>query len=298
MKYFNRISPLAVLALIIMLTGCDKTKPYDITIPSPAAHFVGADSRIYSVLDNPPPPSFIVVGTTDVANVDRVVTFSVTSPTGAILGTDYTLNRTGTVTIPAGKTMDTIAVNAIFSSYANGEIDTLMFTLTQPSMAITDFSDTVYLILRGPTGCSEDVVTLSNLLGNYTNTNETFATTPYGPYTTTISSATSTGPTSARIVVENIWDNGWGPITFNLDWSNPSNRTAIVVPQTAIPGSDAGDINPTYAGQTIAVRVPTTALSPTPGTYSYCDQTFTLKMQLGVTGLGYFPALYTVNLAR
>ena len=49
---------------------------------------------------------------------------------------------------------------------------------------------------------------------------------------------------------------------------------------------------------TVAERVPTAALSATPGTYSYCDGTFTLKMQLGVTGIGWFNALYTVNMAR
>ena len=146
--------------------------------------------------------------------------------------------------------------------------------------------------------CREANVVLSDLTGDYDNTNETLGTSAYGPYTTTISSAVATGPTTGTIVVENIWDNGWGPITFNLDWTDPNNRTATVVDQAAIPGSDAGDLNPANAGTTISVRVPPSALSATPGTFSTCGQTFQLKMQLGVTGGSYVNALYTVNLER
>ncbi len=146
--------------------------------------------------------------------------------------------------------------------------------------------------------CRESNVILSDLIGDYDNTNETLGTSAYGPYTTSISSAVSTGATTGTIVVENIWDNGWGPITFNLDWTDPNNRTATVVDQAAIPGSDAGDINPANAGSTISVRVPPTSLSATAGTFSACGQTFILKMQLGVTGGSYFNSLYTVNLER
>ena len=298
MKLLNNISLLGILAFVVIMSGCDKTKPYDVQVPPPLAHFVGAKTQIYSVIVNPPPLHYVVVGTTDVSNVDRTVTFNVTSTSGAIAGTDYTLNRTGTVTIPAGKTMDTIAVTGVYSSYSSGQRDTLVFTLAQPSIDPASFSDTVRLILAGPTPCDEGNPTLNDVLGNYANTNELFATNAYGPYNTSISAVNVTGPTTGTIVVENIWDNGWGPITFNLNWTDPTNRTCVVVPQAAIPGSNAGDINSTYAGQTIAVRVPSAALSPTPGTYSFCNMTFTLKMQLGVTGLGYFNALYTVNMAR
>ena len=283
------------------MSSCDKTKLYDVAIPDPAAHFVGSKTQVYPVIVSPPPAHYVVIGTTDVSNVDRLVTFNVTSPSGAILGTDYTLNRTGTVTIPAGKTMDTITVTGLYSSYGGtlGKRDTLVFTLSQPSMVIAAFSDTVNLIIAGPSACDESVPTLSNFMGPYANTIETFATNPpYGPYNTSISAVNSTGATTGTIVVTNIWDNGWGPITFNLNWTDPINRTCVVVPQAAIPGSNAGDINSTYAGQTIAVKVPSAALSATPGTYSFCNMTFTLKMQLGVTGLGYFNALYTVNMAR
>ncbi len=298
MKFLNNVALVAVLAVMFIMTGCDKTKVYDVAVSRPAAHFVGERNQFYSVIVNPAPVYKLVVGTTDVANVDRIVSFNITSPSGAVAGTDYTIDRAGTVTIPAGKTMDTITIQGNFASYSLGERDTLIVALTQPSLEITAFSDTVRLIIAGPSPCDEANPTLTDLIGNYDNTNEVFGTGPYGPYTTSISAVTVTGPTTGTIVVQNIWDNGWGPITFNLNWSNPSSPTAVVVPQAAIPGSNAGDINPTYAGQTVAVRVPSAALSATPGFYSYCNETFTLKMQLGVTGVGFFNALYTVNMAR
>jgi hypothetical protein len=300
MKFFSNLFLLGVLAMSFVMTGCDKTKPYDLTVPPALVHFIGGKSQIYSVINDPAPTYTLLVGTTDVTNVDRQVNFNVTASSGALEGTDFTINGGAgrSLVIPAGQTRAAIVISAVYAQYPFGASDTLVFTLSEPSVTPAKFLDTVRLIITGPSSCSEAVVNLNDLLGDYVNTNETFGTSPYGPYTTTISSATSTGPTSASIVVENIWDNGWGPITFNLDWADPANRTAIVVDQSAVPGSDAGDISSTYAGQTVAVKVPSATLSSTPGTYSYCDQVFTLKMQLGVTNLGYFNALYTVVMER
>ena len=141
--------------------------------------------------------------------------------------------------------------------------------------------------------CFEGDVDLNALLGDYNKTNETFGITPYGPYTTSISSVNQLTPTSGTIVVENIFDFGWGPITFTLDWSDPNNRTVIVVAQSS--GiADAGTLSGAYAGEEVAVR----PFAGQPGTFSACKGTLTLKMQLGVAGLGYFGELYTVNMAR
>lgn len=301
MKQVKNISLLAIIALVMIMTGCDKTKPYTIDVAPAQAHFVGGKTQVYSVVDDPAPSFVLQVGSTDVATVDRLVTYNISSPSGAVLGTQYTVNSGtagNTVTIPANGALASITVQANYSAYSSGRKDTLIFTLAQPSMTPATFLDTVRLIIAGPSGCNEANVNLTEVLGVYDNTNELFAGSPYGPYTTTISGFTQLTPTSASIVVTNIWDNGWGPITFILDWSDPLNRTATVVQQDAIPGSNAGDLNAAYAGQTVAVRAPSATLSPTPGTYSYCDQTFTLQMQLGVTNLGYFNALYTVNMVR
>lgn len=298
MKFFYRIFYPGFILLALFITGCDKTKPYDITTPSAGVHFDGAPTQLYSVLTDPAPVYNLTVGTTDVSTVDRTVSYRVTSTTGATEGTQFTIDNSGTLTIPAGKAEATIDIRAKYTEYEGGRRDTLIFSLSMPSLEPTEFMDTVMLILRGPSGCSEDIIDLSPINGDYANTNETFGTNAYGPYTTSISSATFTSSTTATIVVENIFDDGWGPITFDLDWTDPNNRTAIVQPQDAIPGSDAGSINPTYAGQTVSVRVPPATISAVPGTYVFCDQTFTLLMQLGVTNQGWFPALYTVNMAR
>lgn len=299
MKFINRIFLLVIIAGCFVLSGCDKTKPYDTTIPEAVVHFDGTPTQVYPVIVDPAPVYNLTVGTSDVSKSDRVVSYHVSSPSGAIEGTHYTIDHSGTLTIPAGKAEATIDIRANFTEYAGGRRDTLIFSLAAPSIEAAPFMDTVMVILKGPTGCVEDIVNVNDMLGDYANTTETFGTNPvYGPYTTSISSAVQTSASTATIVVENIFDDGWGPITFLLDWTDANNRTCIVVPQNAIPGSDAGTINTTYAGQTVAVRVPTAALSATPGTYSYCDGTFTLKMQLGVTALGWFNALYTVNMAR
>jgi hypothetical protein len=298
MKQFKNISLASLIVLLAVTAGCDKTKLYDIKTADPEGHFVGAANQSYSVLVNPAPAYVVRVGTTNVSNADRTLTINVTSPTGATASNQYTLGRVGagnTVTIKAGQAIDSFTVQANFASYTTGRKDTLVFTITEPSLKPSTFLNKVTLALGGP--CFEGDITaatLNALRGNYPNSRETYGTSPYGPYLTTIPTATSTGLTTATIVVTNIWDNGWGPITFNLDWTDPVNRTATVVSQNAIAGSNAGDISGTYAGQTVAVR----PFAGQPGTFSACNSTFTLRMQLGVTGVGFFGSLYTVNMAR
>ncbi|MEO8404620.1 MAG: hypothetical protein ABI480_08500 [Chitinophagaceae bacterium] len=294
MKRINNISLSLLIALFVIVAGCDKNEVYKTKEADPEVHFTGGAIQSYSVVVNPAPAYTVTVGTTDVADVDRTVTFHVSSPTGATSGNQYVLsNSTGILTIPAGQATASFSVLANFASYSSGRKDTLVFTLDEPSVKVAGFSNVLKLALRGP--CFEGDIVASDFLGVYARTIETFATNPpYGPYTTTVSNVTPVTATSANVTVTNIWDNGWGPITFLLDWTDPANRIATVVSQAAISGSDAGDLNATYAGQTIAVR----PFAGTPGTFSWCNGTLTLKMQLGVTNVGYFNALYTVNMAR
>jgi hypothetical protein len=296
-KSMNQIKNISLASLVVLLaaTGCDKTKPYEIKTAEPEAHFVGAKNQTYSVVVNPAPAYKVYLGTTNVATSDRTITVNITSPTGATAGNQYTLSGLGagnTITIKAGQAIDSILVTANFSSYTAGRRDTLVFTIKEPSLKSSSFLDTVKLALRGP--CFEGDVTLNNLRGNYANTRETFGASNYGPYLTTIPTVTATTLTTGSIVVTNIFDDGWGPLTFNLDWTDPLNRTATVVAQNAITPSNAGALNGAYAGQTVAVR----PFAGQPGTFSACNSTFTLRMQLGVTGVGFFGSLYTVNMAR
>ena len=300
MKFFKNLLLPTILGLMFSMSGCDKTKPYDTTVSPPRAHFVGKPTVIYSVVNNPAPADTIQVGTTDVSSADRTVTINVTSTTGAAAGTQYTIVGGNTVTIPGGKALANVIFQANYTEYSSGRVDTLILAISTPSLEPAAFLDTVKLIIAGPSSCSEANPDFVPDLGSYPNTNETLNGSPYGPYTTSIASITPTGPTTATMVVNNIWDNGWGPITFDLDWSDPANTTVTVEPQAAIAGSDAGDLNSMYAGMPIAVRPYATS---GPGTYSACHQDFTLNMQLGVGDgaggvLGYFDVLYQVHMLK
>ena len=283
-------------ALVFAISSCDKSKLYDIQVAPSQAHFVGDKVQSYPVRVSPVAAYEVVVGTTDVAAFDREVTYKVTSPTGATAGVQYTLGTTGNkVIIKGGEALAKIPVQGILAGFPALRIDTLIFTLQMPSLKPSIFFDTVKLAIGDICG-EANPFTINSFLGVYANTIETLGTgAPYGPYTTGIATVTPLTATTATIVVTNIWDNGWGPISFTLDWSNPLSKTAKVIAQAAIPGSNAGDLNPIYAGQTVAVR-PFAAGNL--GSFLSCTGTLSLKMQLGVTGVGFFAAVYTVNMKR
>jgi hypothetical protein len=271
---------------IFVLQGCKKEDT--LTVPPPVAHFTNLEGNTYFITG--PAVTFkIPVGVTTVSDVDRTISFTVSSPTGAVAGTNYTLNKTSVV-IPAGKSIDSIEVRGVYAQYTLGRKDTLIFTLTEPSVTAAPYNNTYRLFMRGP--CFEGDVVLEDFLGDYKNTNEVFGNSPYGPYKTSITSVLLTSPTTGDIVVGNIWDSGWGPITFTLDWTDPLNRTVTLVQQSGI--ADAATLSAAYAGEDVSVR----PFNGQNGTFSACKGTLQLKMQLGVTGLGFFSQLYTVNMKR
>lgn len=119
---------LPILLVIVLFTG-GSCKKKDITRPPELAKFLNTGTQSYPVKDDASSVFKIAVGLTQPAPVDRTFTFTVTSPTGAVEGTQYTI-PSKTVTIPAGQTIDSIAVKGIFNGYAGGRKDTLVFTLT------------------------------------------------------------------------------------------------------------------------------------------------------------------------
>lgn len=278
---------LAIIALMSALVGCKKEP--GVVVPEQVPFFLAKPaSGSYSIL-TPTAIHKIHVGLTTPSTTDRTVNITVSSPSGAVAGTHYTLSKTSLV-IPAGKVLDSVEVRGVQSQYLTGRKDTLLIRLEGAETSKSLLASTYTLYVSGP--CFEGSVNLNAFLGDYRNTNEDFGG-AYGPYTTKVTAVSQTSPTSGTIRVANIYDAGWNPITFILDWSNPANRTVTLVHQTGI--GDAGTISATYAGQDIQVR-PHAAGGP--GTFSICNQTIQLKMQVGVTGLGYFNSLYTVNMAR
>ena len=296
----------------MLLTGCDKTKPYDITVAPSQAHFIGSKNQSYVAVSDPSPMYFIELGTTDVSGSDRTITYKLNSG-NAVIGTHFTIDgsssNTGTVTIRANQATAKIGITAVASFYTNqstgigtGRKDTLVFTLSEPSVPSAGFMDTVKLVIKG--ACFEGDVNLNELLGDYENTNEDFGG-AYGPYKTTISSVTQTSPTTGDIVVENLWDAtpAWAPIKFTLDWTDPANRTCVVSPSPQMDIAPASTVtsNAAYATWNVMIAQ-STALGS--GTFSICNQTLTLNMRVGLRNPappnqgGYFSTPYIVNMAR
>ncbi len=271
-----------IAVIITALIGCKKT---EITIPPVQAHFTDTIGS-YLVKNSPTSEFKVPIGLTTLNSTDATVNVSVSSPSNAASGVQYTL-VSSSATIPANKAIDYITVKGIYTGYPLGanRRDTLIFTITGGTTG--EFNQRYTLIMQG--SCE---VVLNNLLGAYANTNELFGTSAYGPYTTTITAVQSLSPTSGTITVSNIYDvvPSWAPITFTLDWSSGNKIT--LVEQTGI--GDAGTLNSNYAGSDISVR----PFAGQEGTFDYCNSKLVLKMQTGVTGLGWFPDLYTVTMKR
>src|SRR5690606_6800539 len=111
----------------------------------------------------------VPVGVTTVSASDRTVTVDISSPTGAVEGQHYTVDSK-TVTIPAGKTVDSITVQGDYASYLSGRKDTLIFTIVEPGVKPSDYNSTFTLLMRGPCFASDINTDLNSLLGTYANT--------------------------------------------------------------------------------------------------------------------------------
>lgn len=202
-------------------------------------------------------PYKIPVGFTSVSDKDRTVNVSITTSTGAAVGVQY--NAPTTFTMPAGKVVDTLLINGLFSGYpTSSRIDKLRIVLTDGDVPVAAYNKVVSLTMRKY--CD---VTLANLAGDYTRTYENGT---YGPYTSTISNLVSTGATTATATLSNIYDSGISA-TIGLDWTNPADFKVTMA------GQNTGF---TSGGLPLFVRANTTGTK----TFSSCDNTFTIALQL------------------
>jgi hypothetical protein len=260
------ISVLASIGLFFLaLTGCDKNKPYETEMPPALVHFTSNTvNQDYYVEDAATSTYSIEVGTTDVSSVDRTVTFKVSSPTGAVSGTHYSMVTTGnTVTIPAGQTTANIVVHGIFAAYAAGtRTDTLQFVLSEPSVALADYNDTVKLVLRRY--CTVD---LNEFSGLYTCQDYYDGAPDGGPYTVALTPGTATG-TTGYVTLTGLWGIANPTVRINLNWTNPANFTTTVVRANWF-------VHATY-GQSV--------INPSgTGTFSSCDNRFTIGYEATVS---------------
>ncbi len=283
MLKFMTLTLLAGLAI----TGCKKQEVLE--RPPLQAHFMFRTGATYQVLT--PTTSYkLPVGLTAVSDVDRTIELTVSSPTAALVGTHYTLNKS-TLVIPAGKAVDTVVVQGVFAQYNAGRKDTLVFKIKETNDLKGIVTNSEFkLFVRG--ACLEEDIKLNEFIGSYPKTNEDFGG-AYGPYTTTISAVRAITATTGEVTVTNIFDFGWNPIKFILNWTDLNNRTVTLVQQSGI--GNAGTLNAAYAGSDISVRPHPTGGA---GTFSFCNKTLKLIMQVGVTNLGWFNTVYTVDMAR
>lgn len=282
----------SLFCIAVSLVACRKGDV--ITTPEQRAHFAMISSGNYFI--NAPGEIYkIPIGITTVASVDRTVNITVTSPTGAVQGTHYTVNKTSFI-IPAGKVLDSIVVTGNFAQYTAGRKDTLLFKIESTDkggVAPIEVNQIFTLLMRGPCFEGEINTSLQDLLGDYTRTRDTLAGVFDDLYSTTVKSATLTSPTTANIVIANIFNDGWNDLTFKLDWTDLNDRKVTQATQNA--GGNAGVLFTGANGQPFGLA---SAAGGVVGTFSFCNQTIVIKGRLGIFGVGYAPNLYTVKLAR
>ena len=258
-KYFT------VIFLILGMVSCEKEME-NFTPPSFSQILKSSATDSYFIQNSPNSVYKIPIGLSTVSDVDRVVTFTVTSPTGAVAGTQYDLSHINSITIPAGKAIDTLQIKGLFAGYPTGRRDTLVVQLTGGDVEAGGTLQTFRLVLQKY--CDVDLAALN---GSYANTRESYTdgSSPYGPYTTVVKNLVMVAgsTTKAEGYVENIYNDNWNDIKILLDWTDP------VAFKATIPLQPTGK---SYGGSPTSVR----SHSGKANTFSSCDQSFTFTIQL------------------
>ena len=257
-KSFNRLVAFLLIASFSTFTGCKKEDA--LTIPPEQIHFVGTAAEYY-ITNNPNTVFKVPVGLTTPSTSPVTVNYTVSSSTGATPGQQYTLTGSS-ITIPAGKSIDSIPIKGIFSGYPTGRKDTLTLTITGGGKDVADFNKVFKLVLQKY--CN---VVVADLLGDYANSFDLQTGQPtYGPYGTSISNPVTISPTKSTVKISNFWDVGTS-ITVELDYADPANFKATIPTQSLYN-------DPTYGKATIS--------QVGNGSFSSCDNTFTFSYTVTV----------------
>lgn len=268
MKKFIKYSFIALI-LVAGMTSCKKNNlVVDVTpvvVPAPYAEMLLTTftPKAYNLVPPTPTAYAIPIGITSSASVDRTINFTYTSPTGAVAGTHY--NAPASITIKAGKVIDTLKIQGILAPYTTGRVDSLKVKISGGAVGAFPGKDSVMIVIQRY--CP---VVLGALSGAYNNTNEynSAGVFQYGPYTVTVYNLVLVpgSTTKASCKFTNLYDYGWSDITGEIDWTNPSNFK-VTIPQQQTYGG---------AGNPYFVRTSLTKTS----TFSSCDRSFRLYCDL------------------
>lgn len=280
MRVHIKILALSLLSGTI-LTSCFKEQKFN--PPAEALFPRSATAQNYFVRNSPNSSYKLPIGVTNVSNSPRTVSVSVASNSTAIEGTHFNfVNKT--VTIPAGKAVDTLDIRGLYANLPN----TGSLTLNLAVAGTNDVSAAGFLSTQRVNLFRYCDVTLANFVRAFNNTRDIEAN--FGPYTTNIVSATPVTATTGNIVVRNFYDFGFNDLTFTLNWTNDANFTVTLQPQFT--GRDASALfGSNFAGQELWIYP---ADNNQVGTFSSCTNTFTMVYRFGVPGVGFAAAQSTV----
>lgn len=275
------LAALSLFVLVLTIVVSCK-KGYDYNLPPDSVSVAefsqvtnGTTVQGYFVkATNDPLP--LVVGFTNSSNVDRTISFTVTSKT-AVAGTQYI--APSPVVVKAGQTFDTLKFKALFAGYPSGRRDTV--TIKMSGYPTVNNTDSIRVVIQPY--CD---VLPATMIGNYTTSRDYYPAISAGnasasAYTATVDSWTSTGATTATAkikMVGNTADVGFAPfaptdgaatgLTALFDWTDPSNFKVSIATQPYVASLY------TYGAST---------LTTTAGSFSSCDQTITLSYRVTVS---------------
>lgn len=270
---------LAAGVLVLGLAACEKGINDDIITPAAEVKFttpVGTVGK-YFITNSPSSAWKVPVGFTTVSDKDRTVTFTYTSSTGAAQGTHYSAPQS--ITIPAGKVVDTLVIKGLFATFT-GVKHNLSVKVSSPDAATANADNTYTLEIQRT--CP---VNVTDLLGAYTKTydySNGSTTADWGPYATGITPTTpGVYGTKDTLRISNFWDYG-NPLDLEIDWTDGANLKTTVIDSYVFTHSTYGAIRAKSRGT---------------GTFSSCDQTFTVNFSLYASA-GTFSDTYTTTLKR
>lgn len=251
-----------ILAIAVVLLSAGACKKEKTTIPPTFAHFDFVNAGELYVTQTGTSSVKIPLGLTAAADGDRTIEITISSPSGAKEGQQFTVNKKS-FTIPAGKVTDSIVVSGIYAGLSSGKVDTVVFKISGGSVTPMQSEQeyTLYILQY----CEVDINSFS---GVYTVQDYYEGAPDGGPYDVYLTPAGLTGPTSGELTLEGLWG-APTPLTIKLDWADPAKFTTEIKgqPWFVYPGVGLLTIKPNGKG-----------------TFSSCNNTIRIEYEASFSG--------------